>query len=91
MILMMNIKTELPTDPGAYWWRRHNTDPWDLRHIRPTDIPYMGAYNNGSGVGFWVRIQTPDEAASDPVMVAALKALEILNGMGYLERAMRLV
>ena len=90
----MKIKTELPTESGLYWWRENPGNEWSAIEVQKyddgTSFYPIGRYVKWFGrtltvwmerhpIGFWARIQTPDEAASDPVVMAVVRALEILN------------
>ena len=98
----MNIKTELPTEPGEYWWRESsNHTKWEVVVVVRVGYRLVGYPSNddecGSRsclisewelaytVGFWARIPTPDEAANDPVRVAAIKAVKSLRDYSGIE------
>jgi hypothetical protein len=78
---VVKIKTELPTEPGAYWWRLKHEDEWSVVLVKGFGPGHMSAYQTEfdakwSGrsieawagnypIGFWCRIPTPSETQND--------------------------
>jgi hypothetical protein len=65
--------TELPTEEGAYWWRKDDGDQWQMVHIHgpaPFTVDtdrfsglFQGLWRVRMGcIGQWVRIYKPGEA-----------------------------
>lgn len=60
--------TELPTEPGLYWWRRSEDDPWRaipvwaltnvILHVGDAKLSDWVKFN---GTGQWVRIPEPEK------------------------------
>lgn len=59
------MKTNLPTEPGPYWWRAKDGDEWQTVKVdMHLDVHLIGGdmvCSSEECGGQWVKIQTPDE------------------------------
>lgn len=64
------IKAELPTEPGPYWWREKDGNQWDKYEIVTisgrlylsceTDCLPLNTFTEFFPIGQWIKIERPE-------------------------------